>query len=110
MICVAIAASVLVVLHLFPDVALVFQIFVVNLIPVTFFVGLIVCATGSLLVHPAGKAITASYGAAMLAIVVVPSVVPLARVLFLTKAMVVVPLLAGILLLLTAPFHKRWWS
>ena len=98
-------------MHLFPDVALVFQIFVVNLIPVTFFVGLIVCATGSLLVHPAGKAITASYGAAMLAIVVVvPSVVPLARVLFLTKAMVVVPLLAGILLLLTAPFHKRWWS
>ncbi len=106
-----VVASVLVALYLFPDAALIFQLFLINFIPVSFFVGLIAFVTGSLLMHPAGKAITAVYGAAMLAVaVVVPSVVPLARMLFLTKAMVLVPLLAGILLLLMAPFHRRWWS
>lgn len=108
---VGIVASMLLVLYLFPDVVPVFQLFPVNIIPVAAFVGLIVATAWSLLIHPAGKAITAVYGAAMLTVAVLASsLIPLARMLFVTKLMVIVPLLVGILLLLLAPFHKRWWS
>ncbi len=105
--CMGLVAPVLLVLYLFPDVVPIFQFFSLNVVPVAAFVGLVVATAGSLLLHPAGKAITTLYEAAMLTVaVLVSSLVPLARILFVTKLMIIFPLLAGVMLLLVAPFHK----
>ncbi len=105
-----IIALVLLVLYLFPDVALVFRVFLLYLVPIGLFLGLIAALTGSVLMTAASKVITALYGAAMLGVAdLLASLIPLAESLPATILMVLAPLLAGVLLLLAAPFRRYWW-
>ncbi len=105
-----IIALMLLVLYLFPDVARVFQVFLLYLVPIGMFIGLIAVLTGSLLMTAAGKVFTALYGAAMLGVAaLMPSLIRLAEALPATILMVLAPLLAGVLLLLAAPFRRYWW-